>query len=153
MRIEVLIFKGVKMPGLTETTTFNGDISTTFGVISDYTAYPDILADIDKAEVLESKRNVTVVRFDLKIVKSFFYTLEIKTKKNKEIKWSLVESDIMKKNNGQWTFTEIDENETEAEYNIDVTFGLLVPKMVINSVVRGNLPKMFSQFNEAIENA
>lgn len=137
------------MPGVLEKTFFDGDIESAYNVISDYEAYPDILSDIIAAEVIEQKRNRSIVRFELKIVRKFFYTLALTAKKNKEVVWELVESDIMKSNVGRWGFAK-HKNQTEATYEIDVTFGLLVPKMIVNAVVKGNLPKMFEEFNQAI---
>ncbi len=138
------------MAGVEEVHIFDGKVSRVFNVISDFMSYPDVISDIVSAEVIENKKTSTVVKFELKIVKNFYYILELKEKKNKEISWTLVESDIMKHNIGSWSFKKLDENQTQATYKIDVKFGLLVPKMIINAVVKGNLPQMFQEFNQAI---
>lgn len=139
------------MAGLQETTLFDAPIEAVYSVLSDYENYQDSLTDIIKSEIVSSKKGEIVARFELKIVKSFYYVLKLKQKKNKEISWTLVESDIMKSNDGSWTLKKKGE-QTEAVYAIDITFGLFVPKMVINAVLKGNLPQLFADVEAAAQN-
>ena len=103
-------------------------------------------------EVLEEEAGVKVVEFHINMMKAVKYSLKLEEiNAPYEVKWTLVDSDFFKKNDGGWKLEKVDENTTEATYFIDCDFKMLIPSMIVNSVVRAQLPKMLHSFKERAE--
>jgi ribosome-associated toxin RatA of RatAB toxin-antitoxin module len=123
-----------------------------FDVIIDYESYPNFLSDLQEAEILEKKSNEAVGKFKLKLIKTVEYTLKMKEDRPKSMSWDLVQSNVMKANKGAWRLKPVDGGKkTEAEYSIDVRFGLFVPKMITNQLTKVNLPATLKAFKGEAE--
>ena len=130
----------------------NVPIEKFYQVITDYEKYPEFIKEMTDIEVLEEEDGVKVVEFHINLMKAVKYSLKLEeTNPPSEINWTLVESDFFKKNDGGWKLEKVDENTTEATYFIDCDFKILVPSMIVNSVVRAQLPKMLHSFKERAE--
>ncbi len=125
------------------------DMERFYKVITDYESYPEFVDGVDEVSILESAKNKLQVEYKLNLIKKFFYILETKQEmktKSAKVSWKLVDSDLMKQNDGSWSLKMISENETEVTYDIEVEFRGLVPKMIINKLVEGNLPSLFKSY-------
>ena len=69
------------------------------------------------------------------------------------ISWELVDSNLMKKNKGSWTFEAQKKNKTLAKYSLDVDFKGLVPSAIIKKITESNLPAMFEGFQKLIDDS
>ena len=118
-------------------------ISDLYSVIVDYERYPEFISEIKKAH-LQSKKPKRV-EFTLEMMKTFHYVLEFKEKSPKEVSWTLVESNLFKKNSGGWKLEE-KKGKTVATYTLDVEFGFLVPSVIVSRLVKNDLPKVIDQF-------
>jgi len=120
-----------------------------YHVVTDYESYSDFVDGVSDVNIQEKGKNKLVVEYSLNLIKTFHYVLETKQEmkaKSAKVSWKLVESDLMKVNNGAWTMKVISENELEVTYDIEVEFKGLVPKMIINKLVEGNLPGLFKSY-------
>lgn len=125
------------------------DMETFYKVITDYEAYSEFVDGVSEVKILEKSKTKLVVEYSLNLIKTFHYTLETKQEikaKTAKVSWKLVDSDLMKVNNGSWSLKAISDDETEVSYDIEVEFKGLVPKMIINKLVEGNLPSLFKSY-------
>ena len=137
------------MAQASRTETLPIDMETFYKVVTDYESYSDFVDGVSEVKILEQGKTKLVVEYSLNLIKTFHYTLKTKQEmkaKSAKVNWKLVESDLMKVNNGSWTLKAISEEETEVTYDIEVEFKGFVPKMVINKLVEGNLPGLFKSY-------
>ncbi len=94
------------MAKLETQTVFDGSIEKTFAAVRQYSKYPEYLPGVTKISVLPPKdpKSSCQVRYDLKIIKDFYYTLNMYETEPKKIWWDLDESNLMKESTGSWTF-------------------------------------------------
>ena len=121
-----------------------------YKVITDYAKYPEFLKDLSDVEVSKKGANCDVT-FHLNLMKAIQYTLKMKATPDERVEWTFVKGDFMKDNHGFWELEEIKKGVTHATYNIDVKFGMLVPKSVGKTLVEKNLPETLKAFKKRIE--
>ncbi len=140
------------MAKLTTNHLFNGSIKQVFKALSSYEKYPEYIPGVNEIKVLPSdKEGVSCqVRYEVKVIKTIFYTLEMHVEEPNKIWWSLVDSNILKKNDGSWTLKKR-KNGVDAEYCLDVAFKGFVPKAITDKVTQANLPGMFKGFQDLID--
>src|SRR5947207_3244664 len=100
---------------MSEATTseiFNASIKNIYKVLTDYSAYPEILTDIKRVSIIDNSLEKKLVEFELQIVKSFRYQLWIFEKPFSQVSWKFHSGDVFKENNGSWTLKELAENKT-----------------------------------------
>lgn len=132
---------------------FNGDISKVFSGIHKYERYTDYIPGVTKVEVLPARAagSACQVRYELNIVKTFYYVLDMFEEKPGKIWWKLAESNLMKRNDGSWQFNAAGATKTEATYSLDVDFKGLVPSAIANQVAKSTLPGLFSGMQKLID--
>lgn len=131
-------------------TTFNAPIETVFKVLTNYASYPEFVDGSDAVEVLNRSGNSVDVKFSINVIKEFTYILTMHEQSPNEIKWNFKEGDLFKQNNGHWLLTDLGDGKTKAEYRLDLSFKLMVPKMILNKLINNNLPKMMEQYHARI---
>lgn len=132
---------------------FNGDIDKVFAVISNYQRYPEFIPGVTNIEVLapQAKGSKCQVRYDINIIKSFYYTLDMFEEAPGRIWWSLADSNIVKSSNGSWTLKSTGKDKTTALYKLDVKFKGLIPSAITDQVAKANLPAMMAGFQKMID--
>lgn len=140
------------MATLERTHVFRGDVARVFGAIKSYDKYPKYIQGVTSVEVFPSNGVASTqrVRYELNLIKKFYYVLEMTEKDGKQISWNLVESNLMKENSGSWTFSQEGKN-TRAEYQLEVKFKGLIPSKITDQVAKANLPAMFDGFQKMID--
>jgi ribosome-associated toxin RatA of RatAB toxin-antitoxin module len=138
---------------LTTEHTFDASIDEVFTGLGEFKKYPEYIPGITGIEVLPPSKpgSIGKVRYELKIIKSFYYTLNMFTEKPSRIWWDLDESNIMKKSVGSWTLSDAGGGKTKAVYSLDITFKGLVPSAIVDQVTKANLPGMFSGFQKLFD--
>ncbi|MEY4630445.1 MAG: hypothetical protein RIQ81_565 [Pseudomonadota bacterium] len=143
------------MASLETETTFNGGMESVFEAIRKYDLYPQYLPGVTRIDVLPAKEKGSVcqVRYELNIVKTFFYVLNMFEDGPKKIWWTLDDSNILKSNNGSWTFKAKakEKNKTHATYKLDIKFKGLIPSAITDQVAKANLPLMMTGFQKLID--
>lgn len=132
---------------------FEGDLERVFRAIANFEQYSNYLPGVTGITVSPSKTPgaLCLVRYELNIIKTFFYTLEMFAESPKKMWWTLKESNLMKQNDGSWAFEAAGKSKTKATYKLDLKFKGLVPSMITDQVAKANLPLMFSGFQKLID--
>ena len=132
---------------------FEGDIKTVFGAINNFALYPDYIPGVTAIEVLAPKAegSIAQVRYELNIIKKFFYTLDMFAEEPNKIWWTLADSNLMKTNNGSWEFKSKGKTKTHADYMLDIKFKGLVPGKITDQIAKANLGGMFEGFQKLIK--
>ena len=123
-----------------------------FEVIADFEKYPEFIPEVKRAKVLEKKGNKLKVEYEVSVIKTIRYTLELTLEPPNRLSWTLAEKGFFKQNDGAWELKSIDGGKrTEATYTVEIAFGILVPKAIIKTLVSQNLPQMLKRFKERAE--
>lgn len=132
--------------------TFQGGVELAFTAIRQYDKYPDYLPGVTKIAILPPKAagSVCQVRYDLKFIKTFFYTLDMFEDRPNKIWWQLADSNLLQVSSGSWTLTGIAPDKTKAVYAIEVGFSGFVPGKVVDQITKANLPMMMKGFQRLI---
>lgn len=120
-----------------------------YKAITQFEKYPEFLPEVVSATVQKSADSEkTLVAFELELIKRFQYTLEFSMIENREVVWTLIESNFFKANEGKWVLSPAGARATTVHYELDVGFGFLVPKFISKKLTEVNLPKMFDYFEK-----
>ena len=140
------------MAGTNKTEIFSLPIEKIYRVITDYPSYPEYMDGVDKAHIIELTESGAIVEYSLNIIRQFSYQLEMIHQHPHKISWTLLSGDLFKKNEGYWELKALNDDETQLTYSIDAEFKLLVPKMIINKIIKNNLPKLFNNIHHRAKN-
>lgn len=140
------------MAELTTQHTFDGAIGDVYQGIRQYAQYKDYLPGVTGIDVLPAKKKGSTcqVRYELKFIKSFYYTLNMFEEEPTRIWWDLDDSNIMKQSVGSWLFKDLGDNKTHATYALDIAFSGLVPQRIVDQITKANLPLMMKGFQKLI---
>ena len=142
------------MAELETTHVFKGNINKVFAALGKFKRYPEFIPGVTGIDVLPppaGSKAKCLVRYEINIVKTFFYTIEMFEESPSKIWWTMTDSNLMKRNNGTWLLTAKGDGETIAVYKLDVTFKGLVPSMITDQIAKANLPGMFEGFQKLID--
>lgn len=140
------------MPAVERTATFKAPIQKVFDVIKDFRSYPDFVDGVSGIEVLEESESGIKAEYSLNMIKEFKYVIDVSFNEPNSVSWELSSGDLFKKNNGKWELKSLSEKETEVTYSLDVEFKMFAPKMIVNKLVKTNLPLMMKAFQKRAEN-
>ena len=141
------------MPGVSRTIQIRASREKIFKVITNYESYPQFLKEVKSVRCSDRNGPDVLVHYEVSMVKTIRYTLKMHETPFSEIRWSFHDGQAIKSNDGAWTLTEKGPNETEVRYQIDVTFGALVPKSLVNMLVDSSLPAMLEAIQQRAESA
>lgn len=121
--------------------------------ISNFTEYPKFVSNVKTATLVTSTEEYKRVRFDVELIKSISYVIDIKEFVDQErgmanVTWGLHESTFMSQNNGGWQLKKIDENKTEVTYRLDVDLNFPVPGFIMKNLIKTTLPKTIEEFSK-----
>jgi len=87
------------------------------------------------------------VTYKVNMMKEVNYTLDMhEDREAGTVKWSMVESDSFKTNNGRWEIKEIAPGQTDVKYWLEIDFTIPVPGFILNRLVKAQLPTMVKSF-------
>tara|TARA_A100001015_G_scaffold312969_1_gene419167 strand:+ start:362 stop:793 length:432 start_codon:yes stop_codon:yes gene_type:complete len=129
--------------------TFNCTPDQFFDLLIDYEKYPEFLSEVKQCKVVGEEAGKKMVKYQISIIKSIEYILELSESRPGEVSWSFVEGDLFKKMSGHWKLSE-DNGKTKAEYYVDAAFGMFVPKPMIKTVLSANLPAMMKAYHKRV---
>ncbi|MBV70764.1 MAG: cyclase [Myxococcales bacterium] len=121
-----------------------------FDVIADYERYPEILPEMESARIIKREHGEVHAQFTFNLIKRVSYTLAMVETPPHRLEWRLVEGPLAK-NSGSWQLTPMGDNQTLAEYSIDLSLGIFVPKAVINRFVVKTMPRLLNHFKYAAD--
>ena len=124
-----------------------------FDVVSRFSDYPKFLKGTEAAKERKLKSG-HFVDFKINLMKTVSYTIKVEMNAPASLQWEFVEGELMKTNSGSWQLEEMGPNRTKAKYSIDISFGWLVPKTIVEQLTKTQLPEMLDSFKaRAEENA
>jgi coenzyme Q-binding protein COQ10 len=139
------------MPGASISVVFDAPIEKCFEIISDYESYPEFLPEVKKIKVANKRGSECDVQYEadlgLKVIK---YTVHMTEVKPTKVSWTFIEGEFMKDNRGGWDLV-ADGDKTKGTYNIEVSVGPFVPKSILDTLVKTQLPKLMENFKGRIE--
>lgn len=121
-----------------------------FDVIVRYEDYPEFVDGCRKVKVSRPDgKKVRVVYHVNVLSKDFTYTLDhFEDSKTGKVEWTLIESDLFKKNIGRWEIRSVGPGKTDVLYTIDVEFKIPVPGFILNRLVKTSLPVLVKNFEK-----
>lgn len=124
-------------------------------VILDFEKYAEFLPEVTRVEVKERTKDSALVTFHIAIAFMGFdvateYTVRY-TIGERDIRWQLVSSPSVTKNEGSWKLEETSDGETLAHYEAVVETNLAVPPDVQKLFVEEGLPKLMERFRDRAE--
>ncbi|MDB5036476.1 MAG: putative oligoketide cyclase/dehydratase or lipid transport protein YfjG [Bacteriovoracaceae bacterium] len=125
-------------------------IEIVYQVVRNFQEYPEFLSTTHSAKEKKLKTGVQV-DFSVTVIKAIHYTLKFELEEPTLVAWEFVKGDLMKKNSGSWKLKSLSKNLTEATYSIDIDFGWMVPKMIIEQVTKIQLPETLDAFKDRAE--
>ena len=85
----------------------------------------------------------------MNIMRDMSYTLDhVEDQAAGRMQWSLVTSDLLKKNIGSWELKDAGPGKTEVKYTVEIEFNIPVPGFVLNQLVKSSLPTMIKGFEK-----
>jgi len=136
---------------VTQTKIIHAPQKKLFSVVTDYAKYTDFLSDITKARVVKKTKSSKTVDFEATIIKAVAYTLKLTEKPYSDVSWTLVNSNLMKVNNGSWELIKMGENKTKAIYSLEIEFAIFIPSSIVEMLVSINMPKTLLAFKKRAE--
>lgn len=121
-------------------------------ILIDFDRYPDFLNNIKSINIIYNKNNKYRVKYHIKIIKNIYYTLEFEFVNDHIFKWKLLEGNIMKKNEGYWEITEINNSQIRANYKLEIDLKTPLPKAIFKKIIKSDLPDMLNRFKKYAEN-
>lgn len=138
------------MADVKHTEVFNCTPDQFFDLLIDYEKYPEFLSEVKECKVIEDEGATKKVKYQVSVVKTINYVLQLTEDRPKEVAWSFVDGDLFKKMSGHWKLTD-EGGKTKAEYYVDAAFGMFVPKPMIKTVLSANLPAMMKAYHKRVD--
>lgn len=126
-------------------------IQTVFGVVTNYTQYPEFLPEMRHVELVTEYEGVRVVRFEIELIMRLSYVLRLEEKSPTRVSWTLQEGKLFSHNTGGWDLAEQGQGVTLATYRIDLGLKGLIPRSVTNKLVGKTLPETLARFRARSE--
>lgn len=122
-------------------------------VIADYASYPQFVEGAQKVKILSREKTPkgekVRVEYGISLLsKDITYTLDHYEEGPAGMRWELVDSNILKRNSGQWSLKALGTGQTEVTYSLALDFKIYVPGMILNGLVKSQLPKMLEGFEK-----
>lgn len=135
-----------------KTQELGADIQTVWKVITDYEKYPEFVAGVHSVKVEKRDGNKARVRYGIELLgKEINYVLDHVEEAPHRMHWTMVESNIMKSNEGEWELVE-QGSTTNATYRLVLDLKIYVPGMVLNGLIKKSLPSMLESFDKRAQN-
>lgn len=137
------------MPKVETTAKINASKKKFFEIITSYEQYPDFVPGLTKVNVERKGAGRARVTYFINVIKEISYTLEHEEDADAGLmKWKLVESNAVSKNEGTWKVTEKGPNEAEASYSLDIEFKIPVPGFILKGLLKSQFPQMIASFEK-----
>jgi len=124
-------------------------------LITDFASYPEFLPEVKRVEVKDQSDQGATVTFFVEVKVG---GAEIKTEytarysfSETEIRWQLVSSPTLSKNEGFWRLEETKDGETKAYYESELITTLPIPEEMQKIFADQELPKMMERFRDRAE--
>ena len=117
-------------------------------VLWDFESYPEFLPRMKRARIALQDGDQVEVDFRLEFVRALDYTLRLQ-REPLRLEWTLVRG-FFRRNEGSWTLEPTDGG-VRAHYSIALQPNGTVPRALLNSLLRHELPQMLAAFKARAE--
>ena len=137
------------MAGAKHETVMDVSLDALWEVITDYESYPEFVEGLESLTITKKEGKSTWAEYVLNMFgKKVKYTLKHTENPKKGLKWTMVEGEFFKSNDGSWEIEAEGKDQVHAIYTVDAGFPLLVPKSIVNTLTGTQLPKMMKAFED-----
>ncbi len=130
--------------------TFNCSAEQFFNIVADFEKYPEFLPEVKSVKIYKSTSEYKEMEYHVSLLKTFKYKLKVTEVKPSSVKFEFIGGDVFKTMKGSWSIEPKGE-QCQVKYQVDATFGLLVPGPVANGLVSVNLPLMINNFKARVK--
>jgi len=141
------------MPSACQSVEIEAGVARVMDVLSDFSAYPAFLPEIERIDVLAAAADRWDVRFHAHVIRPLQYTLRLERASPLRLTWTMLDG-IFTSNDGSWQLEPLGGEggaRTRATYSIDLVLGLFVPQALVNSLVGVSLPATLARFKARAE--
>lgn len=129
---------------------FNCTVDEFYKIVTDYEKYSEFLPEVKSVKITKNSGSTKEMEYHVSLIKTFKYKLKIEEKKNESVRFEFIGGDVFKTMSGSWTFKDKG-GKCAIEYNVDATFGMLVPGAMAKTLVSANLPLMIANFKKRVK--
>ena len=127
-------------------------VERVWDAITDYDHYKDFMP-LTKASRVKRREGDTVWFYTelSMLLKTCSYEIKLTLEKPKwRASWTLVESNMLRANEGSWQLESTPAGETYAVYTAYVAPSLPVPEMILNKLTKGTLPQLMAAVRKRV---
>lgn len=129
---------------------FNCSVEEFFKIVSDYEKYPEFLPEVKSVKIYKTSGDTKEMEYHVSLIKTFKYKLKVTDKKPSSVSFEFIGGDVFKTMKGSWKLSN-DKGKCAVEYNVEATFGMLVPESMAKPLVSANLPLMMANFKKRVK--
>ncbi|MCC2677719.1 MAG: putative polyketide cyclase [Pseudobdellovibrio sp.] len=129
---------------------FNCSVQEFFKIVSDYEKYSEFLPEVKSVKITKNEGGVKEMEYHVSLIKSIKYKLKVKEVPNESVNFDFVSGDVFKSMKGSWKLAD-QGGKCAVDYNVEATFGMLVPESMAKTLVAANLPLMMSNFRKRVK--
>ena len=126
---------------------FNCSQEEFFKIVSDYESYSQFLPEVKSVKITKKSGAVKEMEYSVSLIKTFKYMLKVTEKGHDQIDFIFMGGDVFKTMKGCWKLSE-KKGLCQVEYNVEASFGMLVPGAMAKTLVGVNLPIMMANFKK-----
>jgi ribosome-associated toxin RatA of RatAB toxin-antitoxin module len=136
-----------------KTLVMNAPKDKILAVLKDYESYSEFMDGVSNVSIESTSGNVTKAKYDLNVIKTFSYTLEL-TDTDDGLSWTFDNGDIFSVNSGSWDLKDLGDGTTEVVYNIDIEIKIKMmgTGMITKKLVNTSLPSMMKSVEKRAQN-
>ncbi len=90
------------------------------------------------------------MEYHVSLIKTFKYKLKATEVPNQSVKFEFIGGDVFKSMSGGWVLKDVD-GKCAVTYDVEASFGMLVPDSMAKPLVSANLPMMMTNFKKRIK--
>lgn len=120
-----------------------------FDLLVDYEKYSEFLNEVESCKIVSSDGDAKLVEYTVSVIKKFNYVNKHFEEKPNLVSWEFQSGDLFKSMKGHWKLEE-ENGKTKAEYFVEASFGMFVPKMMTKTVLSVNLPAMMQSYHKRV---
>jgi ribosome-associated toxin RatA of RatAB toxin-antitoxin module len=122
-----------------------------FQTVLDFESYPRFVTGVNESSVETVSDTQLKAKLELEMIKKLSYTIDVqhsRTENSAKVSWTLLESDLLTKNNGQWDIVAKGSDQCEVTYSLDVEFKIPVPGLILRGLIKKSLPQAIKEFHQ-----
>ena len=131
------------------TEVFDVPVEAFYETVIAYDEYPEFVPALREVEIFKQTKTKAHVAFTANSpLGAVHYTVNLKQKPNREVTWTLEESNVFRKMEGGWELLETEDGGVEVTYHVLAVPKVPAPGPLVRSLASRGLPKMLRSFRD-----